>query len=102
MSLTAVKTMDLSIHGTAGTVTNSILATDAVTNVKVAAGAAIAYSKLNLTGAILNADLAGSISDSKLSTITTAGKVADSALSSNIPLLNATLNAFTTNVTFGG
>lgn len=50
-----------------------------VTNAKVASNAAIAYSKLNLTGAILNADLAGSISDSKLSTISTAGKVSNSA-----------------------
>ena len=32
-----------------------------------------------LTGAILNADLAGSIADSKLSTISTAGKVSNSA-----------------------
>jgi hypothetical protein len=38
-----------------------------ITNTEIAAGAAIAYSKLNLTGAILNADLAGSIALSKLS-----------------------------------
>lgn len=39
----------------------------------------IPYSALVLTGSVLNADLAGSIADSKLSTITTAGKVSNSA-----------------------
>lgn len=38
-----------------------------ITNAYIASGAAIAYSKLDLTGAILNADLAGSIAISKLS-----------------------------------
>lgn len=52
-----------------------------VDNSKISNSAAIAYSKLALTGAILNADLAGSIADSKLSTIATAGKVSDSATS---------------------
>lgn len=65
-----------------------------ITNTEISNSAAIAYSKLNLTGAIVNADLAGSISDSKLSTISTAGKVSDSALSSNVALLNAA-NVFT-------
>lgn len=51
----------------AGAVTNAMLA------------GSIAYSKLSLTGAILNADLAGSIADTKLSTISTAGKVSNSA-----------------------
>lgn len=49
-------------------------------------------------GRVTNAMLAGSISDSKLNQIATAGKVADSALSSNIPLLNAA-NAFTGRMT---
>ena len=49
-----------------------------VTNAMLAGS--IAYSKLSLTGAILNADLAGSIADSKLLTISTANKVALSAL----------------------
>ena len=74
----------------------------AITNAKVASGAAIAYSKLNLTGAILNADLAGSIADSKLSTISTAGKVSGAALTSlssipsgagDIPSVNMSTNA---------
>jgi hypothetical protein len=38
-----------------------------ITNANVNVSAAIAYGKLNLTGAILNADLAGSIALSKLS-----------------------------------
>lgn len=50
-----------------------------IVNGDISASAAIAYSKLALTGAILNADLAGSIADSKLSTISTAGKVSNSA-----------------------
>jgi hypothetical protein len=43
-------------------------------------------------GAILNADINASaaIADTKLATISTAGKVSDSALSSNIPLKNGT------------
>lgn len=43
---------------------------------------------------ITNAMLAGSITDDKLSQITTADKVADSALSVNVPLLDTT-NTFT-------
>lgn len=42
----------------------------------------IPYSKLSLTGAVLNADLAGSIADTKLSTISTAGKVSGASLTS--------------------
>ena len=51
-----------------------------IANAQIAGNAAIAYSKLALTGAILNADLAGSIADSKLSTISTADKVSGSAV----------------------
>ena len=49
-------------------------------NAQIAANAGIEYSKLDLTGEILNADLAGSIADSKLSTIATADKVSGSAV----------------------
>jgi len=59
--------------------TGSSAAWGAILNANIDAAAAIDYSKLNLTGAILNADLAGSIADTKLSQITTAGKVANSA-----------------------
>jgi len=42
------------------------IASGVIVNADVNASAAIAYSKLNLTGAILNADLAGSITNAKL------------------------------------
>lgn len=79
----------------AGSIAYSKLSlTGAILNADLAGS--IAYSKLVLTGAVLNADLAGSIADTKLSTISTAGKVSDSALSSNVVLLNAA-NAFVPN-----
>lgn len=40
---------------------------NSITNAQIASGAGISYSKLALTGAILNADLAGSIAASKIS-----------------------------------
>jgi hypothetical protein len=63
-----------------------------ITNSHVSSSAAIAYSKLNLSTSIVNADVASgaAIVDTKLATISTAGKVSDSALSSNIPLKNGT------------
>lgn len=51
-----------------------------IANAQISNSAAIAYSKLSLTGSILNDDLAGSISDAKLSTITSANKVSGSAI----------------------
>lgn len=51
-----------------------------IDNTNIAVSAAIGYGKLNLTGSILNADLAGSIADSKLSQITTASKVSGTAI----------------------
>lgn len=51
-----------------------------IDNNNISTSAAIAYSKLNLTGTILNSDLAGSITDSKLSQITTPGKVSGTSL----------------------
>jgi hypothetical protein len=53
------------ITTSAGSLTTSI-AVGAIVNADVNASAAIAYSKLSLTGSILNADLAGSIAASKL------------------------------------
>lgn len=67
-----VTSVGMSTTIAAGVVTNAMLA------------GSIAYSKLVLTGAILNADLAGSIADTKLLTISTAGKVSDSALPSSM------------------
>jgi hypothetical protein len=71
------------ISGASNTLSNigysSLVLSNSIVNADVSSSAAIAYSKLNLTGSILNADLAGSIADSKLSTISTAGKVSNSA-----------------------
>jgi hypothetical protein len=62
--------------------------TGSIVNADVSGSAAIAYSKLNLSGSIVNADINASaaIADTKLATISTAGKVSDSALSSNVTL----------------
>ena len=52
-----------------------------IVNADVATGASIAYSKLNLATSIVNADIAtgAAIVDTKLATISTAGKVSNSA-----------------------
>lgn len=64
-----------------GTVTSTIIADDTIVNADINSAAAIAYSKLALSGSIVNADVSASaaIADSKLATISTAGKVANSA-----------------------
>ena len=64
--------------GSAGT---AAIGTGVIVNADVNASAAIAYSKLSLTGSIVNADIgaAAAIVDTKLATISTAGKVANSA-----------------------
>ena len=49
-----------------GTITSTMIADNAIVNADINAAAAIAYSKLALTGSILNADLAGSIANAKL------------------------------------
>lgn len=69
----------LGANGEVLTIAGGVLDYALLTNTNIDSAAAIAYSKLALTGAILNADLAGSIADSKLSTIATAGKVSNSA-----------------------
>ena len=58
-----------------------VLADGEVTNAKVNASAAIAYSKLNLATSIVNSDVStsASIADTKLGTISTPGKVSNSA-----------------------
>ena len=63
-----------------GTITNTMLA-GGITNTKIDAAAAIAYSKLNLATSIVNADISASaaIVDTKLATISTASKVSNSA-----------------------
>lgn len=73
---------------TTGSIPYSAVSSKSVVNADVNASAAIAYSKLNLSGSIVNADINASaaIADTKLATISTAGKVSDSALSSNVTL----------------
>jgi len=66
------------------TISNSgvtAIATGAIVDADINASAAIAYSKLALTGSIVNADINASaaIADTKLATISTAGKVSNSA-----------------------
>jgi hypothetical protein len=58
-----------------------VLADGEVTNAKVNTSAAIAYSKLNLATSIVNSDVStsASIADTKLGTISTPGKVLNSA-----------------------
>jgi hypothetical protein len=67
--------------GDTGTVTGTMIADNTIVNAEIASNAAIAYSKLALTGSIVNADIAtgAAIVDTKLATISTAGKVANSA-----------------------
>lgn len=62
------------------TILSSDIADDEIVNADVDSAAAIAYSKLALNNSITNADLAGSIADSKLNQITTASKVHGSSL----------------------
>jgi hypothetical protein len=64
-----------------GTVTSTMIADNTIVNADINSAAAIAYSKLNLSSSIVNADIANSaaIADSKLATISTAGKISNSA-----------------------
>lgn len=59
----------------------TVVLSGAIVNADINASAAIAYSKLALTGSLVNADIAAgaAIADSKLATISSAGKVANSA-----------------------
>ncbi|MBI3311899.1 MAG: hypothetical protein HYZ88_00005, partial [Candidatus Omnitrophica bacterium] len=65
-----------------GTIDTAELADNAITSAKI------------LDGEIVNADLSATaaIADTKLATISTAGKVADSALSTNVSLLGQTID----------
>jgi hypothetical protein len=64
-----------------GTVTSTMIANDTIVNADINSSAAISYSKLNLSSSIVNGDISNSaaIADSKLATISTAGKVSNSA-----------------------
>jgi hypothetical protein len=66
---------------TAITVTSANISDLSIVNADISASAAIAYSKLSLGTSIVNADVSTSaaIVDTKLATISTAGKVSNSA-----------------------
>jgi hypothetical protein len=80
--------------GDTASVTNAMLAgsiaysklslSNSIVNADIASAAAIAYSKLSLSNSIVNADIAAAaaIVDTKLATISTAGKVSGSAITS--------------------
>jgi hypothetical protein len=79
-----------------------VLLSGAVVNVDINASAAIAYSKLALTGAILNADLAGSIAYSKLvltgSIVNgdiTAGTILNTAINASAAIAHTKMAALT-------
>lgn len=64
-----------------GTVTSTMIANNTIVDADINTAAAISYSKLSLSGSIVNSDISNSagIVDSKLATISTAGKVSNSA-----------------------
>jgi hypothetical protein len=68
-----------------GTVTSTMIADNTIVNGDISTTAAISYSKLNLSTSIVNADISTSadIVDTKLATISTAGKVSNSATTAN-------------------
>lgn len=85
--VTSTKTVtvdNLLDNATAGAITSSLIADNTIVNADINSAAAIAYSKLNLSGSVVNADISASaaIADSKLATISTAGKVSGSAITS--------------------
>ena len=69
----------------ANKITSAKILDGELVNADINSAAAIAYSKLNLAGSLVNADLSATaaIADTKLAQLTTAGKVADSALSAS-------------------
>jgi hypothetical protein len=82
----------------AGTVALAQLAANSVDNTKLATNA-VDSGKI-LDGTIVNADISASanIADTKLGTISTAGKVSDSALTANVALLNRAGQTFTSHI----
>lgn len=85
-SLTGTETLtQKTISGSSNTLSNigysSLSLSTSIVNTDISTSAAIAYSKLNLSGSIVNADVNASagIVDTKLATISTAGKVSNSA-----------------------
>jgi hypothetical protein len=73
--------MNIDVNASAAIAYSKLNLGTSIVNADVATGAAIAYSKLNLGTSIVNADVAtgAAIVDTKLATISTVGKVANSA-----------------------
>jgi hypothetical protein len=69
------------INASAGIAYSKLNLASGIVNADINAGAGIVYSKLSLSGSIVNADISSSaaIADTKLATISTAGKVSNSA-----------------------
>lgn len=69
------------ISASAAIAYSKLALSNSIVNADVSSSAAIAYSKLSLSGSIVNADISNTaaIADTKLATISTAGKVANSA-----------------------
>ena len=70
---------------------SKLILTNSVTNTDLAGS--IAYSKLVLANSVTNSDLAGSIADTKLLTISTAGKVSNSATTATSTNTNSAIVA---------
>ena len=72
---------DAKVSASAAISYSKLALTDTINNADINSAAAISYSKLALTNSIANADIAAAagIVDSKLATISTAGKVSNSA-----------------------
>lgn len=73
-----------------------------IVNADVSGSAAIAYSKLALSGSVVNADIASgaAIVDTKLATISTAGKVLNTATTATDALTNSAIVARNSNGDF--
>jgi hypothetical protein len=73
--------VDADVSSTAAIAYSKLALAGSIVDADVSATAAIAYSKLALTGSVVDADISASagIVDTKLATISTAGKVSNSA-----------------------
>jgi hypothetical protein len=73
--------VDADINASAAIAYSKLALSNSIVNADISSTAAIAYSKLSLTGSIVDADINASaaIVDTKLATISTAGKVSNSA-----------------------
>ena len=98
LNVTTGKIADDAVNGDKiadSSITSAHIVDGTIVNGDVSASAAIAYSKLNLGTSIVNADVSASanIVDTKLNTISTAGKVANSATTATSTAGNSTIVA---------